>query len=105
MVDAFRFLIVSTRLDLGCLNCMASIDPDFNVHYVEQWVSEVDIRRRVQSDSFTSVLALLESAEEPPQVQFDFITRTRGLDYVEEVRGTADDPGMMQGLPPKETSR
>jgi hypothetical protein len=29
---------------------------------------------------------LLESVREPPHVQFDFVSSTRGLDYVAEVR-------------------
>jgi hypothetical protein len=32
------------------------------------------------------VLELLESVREPPHVQFDFVSTTRGLDYVAEVR-------------------
>ena len=35
---------------------------------------------------FTRLLELLESAPEAPSLQFDFVTETRGLDYVEEVR-------------------
>ena len=86
LVAAFRFLMVSTRLDPGCLGCSVWSEPDSSVHYVEEWSSEEDIRRRVGSDSFTSVLALLESVREPPHVQFDFVSSTRGLDYVAEVR-------------------
>lgn len=55
------------------------------MRYVEEWATEEDMRRRVQSDSFTSLLAVMESAEKP-EVQFDFVTTTRGLDYVEEAR-------------------
>jgi hypothetical protein len=44
------------------------------------------MRRRVQSQSFTSVLGLVESVREPPHVQFDFVASIRGLDYIEEVR-------------------
>ena len=47
------------------------------------------MRRRVQSEAFTSVLALIESVREPPEVQFDFVSTTRGLDYIEEVRAAA----------------
>ena len=86
LVDAFRFLIVSTRIEPGCLGCSVWTDPDSRVHYVEEWSSETDIRRRVGSERFTSVLALLESVREAPHVQFDFVSVTRGLDYVEEVR-------------------
>ena len=86
MVATFRFLMVSTRLDQGCLACSVWSEPDSSVHYVEEWSTEEDIRRRVGSDSFTSVLELLESVREPPHVQFDFVSSTRGLDYVAEVR-------------------
>jgi hypothetical protein len=30
--------------------------------------------------------AIVKSAHEPPRVQFDFVTTTRGLDYVNEIR-------------------
>jgi len=86
VVAAFRFLMVSTRLDHGCLACSVWSEPDSSVHYVEEWSSEDDIRRRVCSDRFTSVLELIESVREPPHVQFDFVSSTRGLDYVAEVR-------------------
>ena len=86
LVDAFRFLMVSTRLEPGCVGCSAWTEPDASVHYLEEWSSERAIRRRVGSDRFTSVLALLESVREPPHVQFDFVSTTRGLDYIEEVR-------------------
>ena len=56
------------------------------VHYLEEWETEADMRRRVRSPRFTSLLAVMESPQEPPQVQFDFVTRTRGIDYVAEIR-------------------
>lgn len=86
LVEAFRFLIVSTRLEPGCITCSVWADPDLSVHYLEEWSTEADMRRRVGSERFTSVLALFESVREPPDVQFDFVALRRGLDYVEEVR-------------------
>ena len=59
--------------------------PDLSVHYMEEWATEADMRRRVQSDLFTSLLGIVEAAREP-RVQFDFVDSTRGLDYVAEVR-------------------
>jgi hypothetical protein len=38
------------------------------------------------SDRFTSLLAVMEGATAPPQVQFHFVAMTRGLDYVAEIR-------------------
>ena len=86
LVEAFRFLMGSVRLDRGCLGCSVWTEPDSTVHYVEEWSTEEDIRHRVGSERFTSVLALVEAAREAPRVQFDFVSDTRGLDYVAEVR-------------------
>ena len=85
-LGAFRFLMIDTRREAGCLGCSAWADQDGTVHYVEEWATDSDMRRRLRSNRFTSLLAVLESANEPPSVQFDFVTTTRGLDYVEEVR-------------------
>jgi quinol monooxygenase YgiN len=85
LLDALRFLVVGTRLEPGCLECSAWTDPDGKVHYVEQWATEADMRQRVRSDGFTSLLVVIEAATDP-QVQFDFVTKTRGLDYVAQVR-------------------
>ena len=92
LLEAFHFLGLSTRLEPGCLGCSAWSDPESTVRYIEEWATEADIRRRVQSDGFTSLLAVIETAAEP-EVHFDFVTATRGLDYVEEVRaGAQEDP-------------
>jgi quinol monooxygenase YgiN len=86
LLEALRYLMVGTRLESGCLGCAVWTDPNSTVHYVEEWATEGDMRQRVRSDAFTSLLAVMESAQEPPGVQFDFVTETRGLDYVAEVR-------------------
>jgi hypothetical protein len=85
LVDALRFIVLGTRPDPACLGCSAWTEPDWTVHYVEQWATEVDMRHRVRSAGFTPLLAILESTDDP-SVQFDFVTTTRGLDYVAEVR-------------------
>jgi quinol monooxygenase YgiN len=85
LLDALRFLEVGTRLEPGCLECSAWMDPDATVHYLEQWATEEDMRQRVRSDGFTSLLVIMEAGTDP-HVEFDFVTKTRGLDYVVQVR-------------------
>jgi quinol monooxygenase YgiN len=86
LLKALRFLMMATRLEAGCQGCSAWAELDSTVHYVEEWISEADLRQRVRSAAFTSLIAVMESVHEPPRVQFDFVTKTRGLDYVAEVR-------------------
>jgi quinol monooxygenase YgiN len=86
LLDAFRFLIPATRLETGCLGCSAWKEPGATVCYTEVWASEAAMRERVRSQAFTLVLAILESVKQP-RLQFDFVTSTRGFDYLAEVRG------------------
>jgi quinol monooxygenase YgiN len=87
LVDALRFMMVGTRLEPGCVDCAVRVDADSSVHYEEEWATESDMRRRVRSDRFISLLSVMESVHEPPTVQFDFLTASRGLDYIAEIRG------------------
>ncbi len=90
LLEALRFLLLSTRSDHGCVECSAWMEPDGTVRYTELWATEADMRRRICSDHFTSLLSVTESAREAT-VQFDFVTNIRGLDYVAEVRGETAD--------------
>jgi quinol monooxygenase YgiN len=92
ILDALRFLIVGTRLEDGCVVCTAWCDGESTVHYMEEWTTESAMRRRVESDAFTSLLSVMEAAIRAPHVEFDFTTTIRGLDYVAEIR--------QQPLPP-----
>ena len=85
LLETLRFLVLSTRIEPGCLGCTAWTDPDFTVRYAEHWATESDMRARVRSDNFTSLLSVLEAGGDP-RVEFDFVTLTRGLDYIDEVR-------------------
>ena len=93
LLEALQSVAVSTRLEPGCVSCSAWTDPML-VRYMEEWASEADMRQRIRSDGFTSVLSIIEAAADA-QVQFDFVAKTRGLDYVKEVRESAgsDAPG------------
>jgi len=86
LLEALRFLRAGTLLEHGCLRCCVWVEPDSTVQYVAEWATEADLHRHVRSDRFTSLLAVVESSSERPQIQFDFVTSTRGLEYVAEIR-------------------
>ena len=88
LIEGLQYQMPNTELEKGCLGCGAWTGPDFTVHYFEDWEAEADVRRRVLSERFTSLLGVVESARQA-HVQFDFVTETRGLEYVFEVREQA----------------
>ena len=89
LLEALRFLMLGVRLQPGCRECSVWVDSESTVHYIEEFETEADMRQRVYSSTFTSLLGVIESAHQPPCVQFDFVTRTHGFEYVSQVRKTA----------------
>jgi quinol monooxygenase YgiN len=89
---ALRMLMRGTRLEPGCTACQVWTNTDEDdpgqtvVHYDERWATEPAMERRVRSDAFTQVLEVLEAAGDAPDVEFDFVSRHAGLEYVEAVR-------------------
>ena len=84
-MEGLRSLIIGTRLEDGCLGCSVWSDPDSTVNYFEEWATETDVRRRIRSEEFKSLLAVMEASQEPPQVRFDFLTGIRGFEYIAEI--------------------
>ena len=85
LLEALRFLMTSVRIERGCVDCSAWLDPDLTVRYTEAWKTEADLQRRVCSETFTSLLGVVECGRDA-RVEFDFVTETRGLEYVAQVR-------------------
>ena len=100
LVQALRSLMMRTRVDPACLTCTVWLDLDSTVRYVEEWATEQDMERRVRSDLFTWLLAVMEGAEEQPEIRFDFHALSRGLDYVREIREQPQPSRHLQHLTP-----
>ena len=93
LVAALRTLMGAVRLEPGFAACNVwttdSDDDGVAVHYEERWADEAAMEARVRSAPFTKLLEVLERAQGQPQVEFEFVARRHGLEYVEAVRGTA----------------
>jgi quinol monooxygenase YgiN len=92
LAATLRVLMRQTRLQPGCTGCGVwtsngeEVD-QAEVHYEERWASEAAMQGRVRSEAFTKLLEVLEAAPGAPVVEFDFVSRQLGLEYVEAVRG------------------
>ncbi len=85
---ALRSLMVPVQLNRGCAGCHLYVDTDDpqTLCYVEDWVTVEDLNREIRSDRFTRLLSVMERAPELPVLQFGFLSHTRGLDYVREIK-------------------
>ncbi|MBC2709812.1 MAG: antibiotic biosynthesis monooxygenase [Desulfosarcina sp.] len=55
----------------------------------ELWANEEDILRHVKSDAYRWVLLVIEMAEEPPEIRFDTIAGSSGVEIIEKARKQA----------------
>jgi quinol monooxygenase YgiN len=87
MTDALNSLMSATRAEPGCTGCSVSADvgEKGSIRYTEEWQSEEALQRQFQTHRFSSLVTLVESATEPPVVEFLLPGGSRGLDYVESV--------------------
>lgn len=52
----------------------------------ELWESGRDILEHLKSDAYRRVLLVVEMAEEPPDIRFETITQTSGVEIIEKAR-------------------
>lgn len=86
---ALNSILSDSRAQPGCLSCAFSTEIGARSTFtcVEDWATEKDLISELRSDRFTQLAQLLESALEPPRVEFSLPGGTRGIEYAEEVRG------------------
>ncbi|UCF78534.1 MAG: antibiotic biosynthesis monooxygenase [Candidatus Eiseniibacteriota bacterium] len=91
----FRALVGPTSAAPGCVRCTACrglMEPRQFFLRVE-WSTREDLEAYMRSNSFGSLLNLLDLAYKSPRVSFETVTEVKGLEYVAEVRSTAtQDP-------------
>ena len=85
---ALNSLLAETRAQPGCLSCTFTTEIGARTAYTcfQEWATEADLMSELRSSRFTQFAQLLESALEPPRVEFSLPGGTRGIEYAEEVR-------------------
>jgi quinol monooxygenase YgiN len=87
-------MVEQTKLEEGCISCRLyrDVQEDGSLMLEEIWTSEKDLERHLRSDTFFSVLLVIEMATQFPEVRFDMISRSTGIDTIERVRANPKSP-------------
>ena len=88
VLQVLKSLRAPTRAEPGCISCHVYQDlHDQNRIVLEEvWESRADLDRHIHSHRYRHVLALMESATRPPEIRFDTISHTAGLEVVRAAR-------------------
>jgi quinol monooxygenase YgiN len=89
-----RSLLGPARVRGGCLACRVyqdMEDPEV-LALVQEWASPDDLERYLRSEDYPTLLALMESGAERPEIWFDTIATREGLERLAAARGVSANP-------------
>jgi len=77
-----------TQFEPGCLSCRLyrSVEDARAIMFEELWLSEEDVQRHLRSEKYRKILLVVEMAEETPEIRFDTIAHSTGVESIEQAR-------------------
>ena len=92
--DALRIIksiAMQSRDNKGCLGCCIFKDvEDRNVLvFQERWKDEENLKRHLRSEEYRNLLLVLELSLQEPEIRFDTISSSTGIETIEKVRNAS----------------
>ena len=83
-----RSMAEQSQVQPGCLNSQVyrSGQEDNVLMFEQQWSTEADLEHYLRSDDYQKVLLLLEMATKEPEIRFDTIMSSTGIETIEKAR-------------------
>ena len=77
------------RFETGCLSCRVyrGVDEEHTIMFEQFWANADYALNHLRSEIYRNILLVIEMAKEPPEVRFDVIASSSGLETIEEARG------------------
>jgi len=71
-----------------CRICEDSLEDNI-LQFEEMWRNEEELKRHLRSDEYHKVLLVLEMALRQPEIRFDTISSSTGIETIEKARSLA----------------
>jgi quinol monooxygenase YgiN len=87
-LEILEMVKVRTQFEPGCISTRLylGVDEARAIMIEELWTSEEDILHHLQSEAYHRVLLVVEMAEERPEIRFDTIRHSSGVETIEKAR-------------------
>lgn len=88
-LEALRGMLEPVRLEPGCESFFLCQDyEDENICIlVEEWNRKEDFDRHLRTHDYKNLLVLMDLLSEPPEIKINIVSRSAGMEYLEEVLG------------------
>jgi quinol monooxygenase YgiN len=99
-----KSMVARNKAQPNCVFCRICEDAleDNVLQFEEMWRSEEELERHLRSDQYHKVLLVMEMALKHPEVRFDTVTSSRGIETIEKARGQGQHPGKLEGQSAKD---
>lgn len=76
------------RIEPGCIACRVYQDAEVEsaIMLEQHWESREDLERHLRSEEFRKVLVVVEMSLEPPEIRFEEISSSTGIEAIEKAR-------------------
>jgi quinol monooxygenase YgiN len=61
-------------------------DDENRLLLLQEWTTQAALDQYIRSDLYRTILAVMETASEPPEIRFDTLAQTAGVEVVEAAR-------------------
>ena len=89
-VKILRSVSEQSKVHSGCLGCNIYNDVQDNNVFIfeEMWRNEEGLAQHLRSKKYSNVFEVMEMALKHPEVRFDTISTSTGLETIEKARNT-----------------
>ena len=95
VLEVFRAVQGPVRAQPGCAACHIYEEqgPDEAVVLVERWDSQDALEAHLRSEAYRRVLGAIELSGAPPDVRFEYVSATEGMELIERSRRSGTTAG------------
>ena len=90
LLETMRGMLEPARVERGCLSYRLYEDVEDRNAFVlvEEWETQQDIERHIRTDNQRRLLALMDLLSEQPELRFNTVSHTAGMELIENVLKT-----------------
>jgi quinol monooxygenase YgiN len=95
VLEVLRSIQGPVRAQAGCTECSIYEEqsPEEAVVLVERWESEAALEAHIRSESYRRILAAIELSGSPPDLRFEQVSASAGMELIERVRNVEESTG------------
>ena len=94
-----RSMAEQCKVHSGCLGCHIydDVQEDNVLMFEEMWRNEEDLVQHLRSKEYQDVLLVMEMAVKHPEVSFNTVSTSTGIETIEKARSSKDQSGYAGG--------